>query len=157
MATLPFFVVHIQQVRSLLGPHEKKIRGYPGKPKTLGEHLRKCRLDLYQTQEQVARVFEITVTAYISWEGDDNIPSVRKWPTVVRFLGYDPTPTPTSFAESVAALRRLLGFDKKRLATRLGVDVKSVLNWEAGRTKPFSGVRQKLAKLAPNLPLLASG
>jgi DNA-binding transcriptional regulator YiaG len=39
--------------------------------------------------------------------------------------------------------------DRRKLAARLGVDVKSALNWESGRTLPVSRLRHHLSQLAP--------
>ncbi len=147
MATLPIFWATIRAHLRCLGPHERQVKGYPEVPKTLGEHLRKRRLDFRQTQEQTAARFGISPTAYQGWEAGRIIPNIAKWPEVTRFLGYDPSPTPTNFGEAVTALRRVLGLDKRKLATKLGVDVKSVLNWEAGRTSPFPSMRKKIAAL----------
>jgi transcriptional regulator with XRE-family HTH domain len=154
MATLPIFWATIRAPLHCLGPHEKQVKGYPAAPTTLGEHLRKRRLDLRETQAQAAARFGISSTAYNGWEGDRIVPNIAKWPDVVRFLGYDPSPSPNGFAESVRALRRRLGLDRRELARQLGVDVKSVLNWEAARTVPFSKMREKLAALEPGLPSL---
>ena len=133
------------------GPHDKQVKGYPETPRSLGEHLRKRRLDLGQTQVQAAARFGISVTAYNGWEAGRIAPEIAKWPEVVRFLGYDPSPAPTTFGEAVVALRRSLGLDRPKLAARLGVDVKSALNWESGRTLPVSRLRHRLSRLAPEL------
>lgn len=120
------------------------MKGYPAVPGSLGEHLRKRRLDLRQTQEKVAGRFGVTYTSYNGWEADRIAPKISQWPEVIRFLGYDPLPHPKSFAEAVTALRRSLGMDKRKLAARLGVDVKSVTNWEAGKTRPLSNMRKRI-------------
>lgn len=151
MATLPIFIAHIQFSRCCLGPHEKRAKNYPENPRTLGEHLRKRRLNLYQTQEQVSMRFRISVTAYNYWEADRIAPKVNKWPEVVRFLGYDPSPPPTNFREAVKALRRSLGLDKRKFAARLGVDVKSVLNWEAGYSFPLRRTRRMISRISPHM------
>lgn len=150
MATLPIFWATIRASLRCLGPHDKRVKGYPENPGTVGEHLRKRRLDLRQTQVQTARQFGITPTAYIKWESGHIVPSVSKWPEVLRFLAYDPLPPPVTFAESVTALRRALGLDKRRLAARLAVDVKSILNWEAQKTVPVRQTAHKLLALGLN-------
>lgn len=129
--------------------------GYPDTPTTLGEHLRKRRLDLRQTQEQAAKWFSISVTTYNYWEANRVTPDISKSPKITDFLAYDPHPAPKSFSESVQALRRHLGQDRRQFAKQLGVDVKSVLNWETARTVPFQKVRERLAALGPGLPHLA--
>lgn len=148
MATLPIFACELHIPLRCLGPHEKQVKGYPESPSTLGQHLRKRRLDLGLTQEQVAARFGISVTSYNYWEADRIDPKIAQWPEITRFLGRDPSPAPTSFGEALGALRRALGFDKRKLAATLGADVKSILNWEAGRTSPLPAVRKKISFLA---------
>lgn len=155
MATLPIFIAQIQASRRRLGSHEKHVKGYTEAPTTLGEHLRKRRLDLRRTQEQSAKYFAISVTTYNYWEANRVTPDVSRSPQIIGYLGYDPFPAPKGFSESVCALRRHLGLDRQRFAKQLGVDAKSVLNWEKARTVPFKKVRERLAALGPNLPHLA--
>jgi len=149
MATLPIFVVHVQALRRCLGPHERRVKGYPEVPKTIGEHLRKRRLDLGLTQKQSARRFGISVTAYNGWEASRIKPGIARWPAVVAFLGDDPNPKPRTFGEALRAMRWLHGLNRRQLAAKLGVDVKSVLNWETGRTRPVPAHRRSLLRLSP--------
>ena len=128
--------------------------GYPESPTNLGEQLRKRRLDLRQTQEQAAKCFAVSVTTYNYWEANRVTPDISQSPKIIGYLGYDPHPAPENFPESVRALRRHLGLDRQQFAKQLEVDVKSVLNWETGRTIPFQKVRERLAALGPSLPQL---
>jgi len=155
MATLPIFNAHIHAIRSCLGPHEKLVKRYPAIPRNLAEHLRKRRLDLGLTQEEAAQRFGISVAAYNGWEGGRGSPSIGKWPKIFDFLGYDPSPPPcNTFAEAVSALRRRLGLDKHQFAKQVDVDVKSVRNWESGRSVPLRRLREKLLALATDLEAL---
>ena len=153
MGTLPFFWATIRAPLHCLGPHEKRVKGYPDAPKTLGEHLRKSRLDLGETQEQAASRFGVTFTSYNGWEADRIAPKVCQWPEMVRFLGYDPSSKPVRFGEAVTYLRQSLGLDKQQFAAVLKVDVRSILNWEKHRTVPFASVRQRLIALCPDRSL----
>lgn len=145
----------IRAKMDFLGPHEKKVKGYPQMPQSFGEHLRRRRLDIGVTQEQAGARFGISFTAYNGWEGDRVSPGIGKWPLILDFLGYDPSPPPCdTFAEAVWALRRRLGLDKHQFAKRVGVDVKSVRNWESGKRVPFRRLRERLVALAPDLEAL---
>lgn len=156
MDTLPIFRALIQAKLSCLGPHEKKVKGYPQMPQSLGDHLRRRRLDLGVTQEQAGARFGISFAAYNGWEGGRVSPGIGKWPKIINFLGYDPSPPACdTFAETVSALRRRLGLDKHQFAKRVGVDVKSVRNWEYGKTIPFQKVRNLLVQLGPDLTALS--
>ena len=155
MGSLPFFWATIRAPLHCLGPHEKRVKGYPDAPRTLGEHLRKRRLDFGETQEQTASRFGVTFTSYNGWEADRIAPGIGKWPLILDFLGYDPSPPAcATFPEAISALRRRLGLDKHQFAKRVGVDVKSVRNWESGKRVPFRRLRERLAKLGPDLQAL---
>ena len=69
---------------------------YPKQINTLGDHIRKRRLDLKLLQKQVADrigVHELTIT---NWERNATVPAIRHIPAIIRFLGYDPLPSSNS-------------------------------------------------------------
>jgi len=90
---------------------------YPKEISTLGDHIRKRRLDLNLLQKQVADqigVCEITIT---NWERNATAPAIRHIPAILQFLGHDPLPPTISLPEPLVAVRRRLGlqsaFDSK--------------------------------------------
>lgn len=110
---------------------------YPAAPKTLGEHLRKRRLDLGLRQEDVAPLLGVKTATVTKWESGLNPVSGAYLRVLIRFLGYDPVPEVTSLPERLRAARRSLGISQRELARRLGFDVKTVRKWEAGRVERF--------------------
>lgn len=84
-------------------------KGYSDAPKTLGEHLRRRRLQLGLLQREAAKGFGIVHSAYIKWELDRVEPEIRYWPALIRFLGYDPHPKPETIGEWIACERRPAG------------------------------------------------
>lgn len=80
--------------------------GYREEPKTLGEHLKKRRLDLKLRQKDVAGELGVSKQTYENWEGGIHGPEFRHFPGVIRFLGYDPIPEPVSLSERIRATRR---------------------------------------------------
>jgi hypothetical protein len=56
MGSLPFCWSTIQRVRCPHGPYFKAVTGYPEDPKTIGEQIRKRRLDLGIRQNDAARI-----------------------------------------------------------------------------------------------------
>jgi DNA-binding XRE family transcriptional regulator len=65
---------------------------YPNKLKTLGDHLRKKRLDLKLLQHEVAEKLNVHETSVYNWENNRYDPSSRLLPEIIRFLGYIPRP-----------------------------------------------------------------
>ena len=69
------------------------MRNYPANPKTLGEHLRKKRIDLSLSMTQLAKLLGlgITDTAIEKWEKNQNRPTEFHRGRIIEFLGFDPT------------------------------------------------------------------
>ena len=72
--------------------HFSRTRRYPANPKTLGEHLRKKRVDLALSMLKLAHLlgFNITDTAIEKWEKNQNRPIEPYRSRIVEFLGFDP-------------------------------------------------------------------
>ena len=114
----------------------RKLRaGYPEEPKTVGEHLKKRRLDLGLRQKDVAAALGANQKTYETWEQGKHEPEVRYWPGIIRFLGYDPNPPPETFGERIRASRRRQGLSREQLAERLGLDQTTVEAWERGAVR----------------------
>lgn len=106
-------------------------------PRTLGEHVRKRRLELALTQKQVADSFGVTSFTVLNWEKGYTEPPIGSDPAILRFLGYDPFPEPTTVSEGIFALWRVRGWSIKEAAQRLGVDEGTWGTWERGTTVPW--------------------
>jgi transcriptional regulator with XRE-family HTH domain len=72
--------------------HFKGLRRYPASPKTLGEHLRKKRIDLSMSMAQLAKLLGVgmTKTAIEKWENNQNHPTPTNRIRIIEFLGFDP-------------------------------------------------------------------
>ena len=64
--------------------------GYMRNPRTLGEHIRKRRLDLGLTQKELASALGVDQWTVINWEVRGRTPAPQVMPRVVQFLGYLP-------------------------------------------------------------------
>jgi transcriptional regulator with XRE-family HTH domain len=63
---------------------------YPATLDTLGDHLRKVRLDRGLSQSNVARILKVTTETVTRWELNRNQPTVKFVKAVIEFLGYVP-------------------------------------------------------------------
>jgi DNA-binding XRE family transcriptional regulator len=63
---------------------------YPQTLKTLGDHLRKRRLDLKLLQKEVAQRLGVGESSVYNWENNLTKPALRYIPKIVKFLGYVP-------------------------------------------------------------------
>jgi len=107
----------------------QKPKDYSDAPQTLGEHLKKRRRELGFLQREAAERMGILTETYANWEKDKTKPVSPQYKPVVRFLGYDPSPPPTSLAERVEAKRRNLGATLDQLA--------QYLRWDEGSLRRY--------------------
>ena len=122
--------------------------GYPKLLKTLGDHLRKKRLDLKLLQKEVAARIGIDETSIYYWENNRVKPSLAHIPKIIEFLGYIPfKTTSTSLKEQIIIYRRLHGLTQKELAHLLGIDKTSIGHWERGEHWPSKQLLDKLISL----------
>ncbi|MFL6260454.1 MAG: helix-turn-helix domain-containing protein [Thermoanaerobaculia bacterium] len=117
---------------------------YPEHPETVGDHLRKARLDRGLWQEHVAEEFGVSISTVVNWERNHTKVATRFLPKVMAFLGYDPRPGGRTIGERIRALRERRGLSQKALAEQLGIHASTVTTWERGRVrKPFRTVRRR--------------
>jgi len=119
----------------LRAPKPKPER-YPKEINTLGDHIRKRRLDLGLLQKQVADQIGVYMATISGWEGNATPPAIRYIPAIIQFLGYDPLPPTSTLPERLVIARRGLGLSQLKMAERLGVDETTLQGWEAGRHQP---------------------
>jgi transcriptional regulator with XRE-family HTH domain len=67
-----------------------QCKGYPLVPRSLGQHIRKRRLELGLTQKQVARILGVSQPSVQHWEDYERMPMTKRVPQIIKFLGYDP-------------------------------------------------------------------
>jgi len=83
---------HINALKPANSLHFRRLRHYPATPTTLGEHLRKKRIDLSLSMTQLAKLLGlgITDTAIEKWEKDQNRSTEFHRRLIIEFLGFDP-------------------------------------------------------------------
>ncbi len=96
---MPFCHVHLRGQRPL-------PPAYPRELNTLGDHLRKRRLDLGLLQKEVAEQLGVGKTSIFNWERNRTTPALWLIPKVIRFLGYTPYPPGGSLAERIRKYRK---------------------------------------------------
>jgi transcriptional regulator with XRE-family HTH domain len=73
---------------------------YPNDLKTLGDHLRRCRIERNLFQREIAVALGVHPLTITNWELNTTTPPMAYIPAIIRFLGYEPSLLP------VAAQRR---------------------------------------------------
>ena len=107
-------------------------RAYPRELKSLGEHLRKRRLDLKLLQKEVAQKLGVDEASVWNWE---NNRIFRLCP--FRWAG-------KNHGEKIVNYRRLLGMTQKELSSRLGVDPTTLARWERNGGQPQKELLKRL-------------
>ena len=125
-------------------------------PKSLGEHLRKGRLELDLLQRDLAPQLNVSVWTYRNWENGRTTPGTLLYKRIVEFLGYYPYPAPQTLGHRLRKIRRCLGLTSQRAAQMAEVDQGTFLMWECDRWTPTVRTRAKvdpfLARFEQGLP-----
>ena len=103
---------------------------------TIGDHLRKRRLDLGLLQREVARRIGADEASVTNWELNRTKPALRFLPGIIRVLGYTPWTADGSIGERLLAYRRERGLCQSALARLLGLDPGTLSRWERGNRVP---------------------
>ena len=110
---------------------------YPQILRTIGDHLKKKRLDLGLLQKEVGERLGVDETTICNWENNRTAPVFRFMPKIIEFLGYVPYGIKAkTLGEKILAYRKLLGLSQEMLARKLGVDPGTLARWEQGKNKP---------------------
>jgi transcriptional regulator with XRE-family HTH domain len=119
-------------------------RGCPQELTTLGDHVKKARLDRDLLQEDLARELGVSIGTVVNWEKNLTQVATRYLPKVVAFLGYDPRERSGSLGARIRARREGQGLSQEVLAERLGVNPSTVRAWERGEVRRlFPTVRMR--------------
>ena len=122
---------------------------YPNTLNTLGDHIRRKRLDLGLLQKDVARIINTTTDTIWNWENNYATPSISYIPKIIEFLGYIPFDTSNqTLGNKIIIHRKLLGMSQKKFACLIGIDPSTLGHWERGKTKPTP---DKIAKFVTNI------
>jgi transcriptional regulator with XRE-family HTH domain len=118
---------------------------YPKTLQTIGDHLRKRRLDLKLYQKDIAKLIGVTTDTITNWEKNRVGPTLKFIPKVIDFLGYDPLPdsAPTT-GQQIKLYRRKHGLSIKILAKILNIDQTTLARWEKGESKPMEKLKKRV-------------
>jgi len=128
--------VTLRRLRCPWGPYSTEKKGYPATPKTLGEDIRKRRLDLNLRQIDVAKIVGCDEMTVVNWEKGYASPRIHHMPKVVEFLGFNPLQNCDTLAQQIVSHRTALGTTQKDFARQLGIDPSTLARWERGECAP---------------------
>ena len=101
-------------------PLEKQhFPGYPVNTVTIGEHIRKKRMDLGLLQREVAEIIGVTDSSVWNWEHGTE-PELQYNPRIIKFLGYIPFDCPDDTVGRLAWYKEVNGLTLIELGKQMG-------------------------------------
>lgn len=107
---------------------------YTSIPQTLGEHIRKKRIESGHLQREVAALFGISEDSLTYWENHRTKPQVKHYPAIIAYLGYYPFDHETeTLAGKLKQIRYMNGYCFGQFADEFKVSVDAAKRWEKGK------------------------
>ncbi len=111
--------------------------GFPINPKTIGEHIKRKRMQLGLMQSEVAEIINVSTDCIYHWETNRNKPQINYYQKIISFLEYNPFEiNANTLSEKIFAFRCLNGLSSKAFGRLLKVDASTVRSWELGESVP---------------------
>ncbi len=118
---------------------------YPAELITLGDYLRKTRLDRGLSQLQVARLLKVTTDTVTGWELNRHEPPARLAKRIIHFLGYLPFQEETrSIGKKLYLARLISGKTQEQVAIQIGCDESNLRRIELNERNPRKKVLGKI-------------
>jgi len=130
----------------------QKPSNIPQNPQSLGEHIRKRRLEQNLFQKDVARIIGVEETSIYNWEKNLSTPSIKYIPKIIEFLGYNPEIfSQKTWGEKLIYYRKIHGLSQKQMAQKLNLDQTTLRRCERDERNPRKKTLIKLFNLfVPN-------
>jgi len=113
---------------------------------TIGDHIRKRRLELKLLQREVGEALGVTDSSVWNWENNWSKPRLSYLPGIIAFLGYNPAPKePRTLGEKLLRYRQERGLTQKDLARQIGIDPGTLSRMEGGRERSFRSTLEKVS------------
>ena len=118
---------------------------YPQELKTIGDHIRKRRLELKLFQKDVAELIQTDTDTVTNWEKNRCQPGFIYYPAIMDFLGYCPWEPIQAWGERLHRYRIHKGLALEQFAGQLGVDPGTLVR--RSKAGPSAYLKKKLAEL----------
>jgi DNA-binding XRE family transcriptional regulator len=123
-------------------PQSKAI---PAFLETLGDHIRKRRIETNRMQQDVAKIIGVSTDCITNWENNRSQPQIHFFPAIIFFLGYYPfTHESETFGGMILHMRHCHGWTCAECGEVLGVDGSTVSAWEQSKVMPTKENRKRI-------------
>ncbi|WP_299586596.1 helix-turn-helix transcriptional regulator [Mucilaginibacter sp.] len=129
------------------------LKPYNANPQTLGEHIKKRRIETNLLQKEVAAIIGVSEDSVTYWENGRAIPQVQHYPRLITFLGYYPFIHETkSIAGKLKQVRNCLGLSYEQCGEVFSVHASTIRAWELKHHCPPAVTHLLITALWDSLP-----
>lgn len=128
---------HTRLTHMRLNPYDNKLWRISNFPVPLGMHLLTRRKQLEFNMTFCARNLNISPATYRAWEADQVAPTIKRIPSIIRFLTYCPYDPGLSFGDKLVLSRSVNGLSQKELAALTDLDQSTLARWERCDSTPY--------------------
>jgi DNA-binding transcriptional regulator YiaG len=124
---------------SILKNSSKKpfLKKYLKNPVTIGDHIRRKRIELGILQKDVAYELNVSEDTVTYWENNRAKPMINHMPAIIRFLKFIPlTINRESLSGKIKWYRYIHGLSYKAFGKLLQTDASTVSSWEKEKSHP---------------------
>ena len=120
-------------------------KDYPTELTTLGDHLRKVRLDKGMSQPEVAKTLEVTTDTVTNWELNRNVPTAKFAKRILEFMEYVPNEwRDAPFHKRLFYSRMITGKTQRQVASEIGLDLSTIQFAERSKRNTIHKTRRKI-------------
>ena len=126
----------------------KPKKGYPLHPISIGDHIKKRRMDLRLLQKELADLCNVSEDTIVNWENNKGEPKIMHYPNIISFLGFFPFEIDSStIGGKILRYRYQHGLSQRKFARIIGVDATTIANWESNRRAPSKYSKESLKSM----------
>lgn len=129
---------------------------YPKALDTIGDHIKKRRLELNLYQKDVAKIIGVKEESIYNWENNYSEPQIHLLPKIIEFLKYIPYNLHNNnmtIGDKIIFYRKLHGLSQRRLAEFLEVDETTIRDWEKEKHQPEKKLLKRISEILERIPL----
>lgn len=130
---------------------------YPLELKSLGDYLRRARIDQGLSQPDVAKLLKVRADTVTGWELNRHVPTAKISARIIQFIGYNPFENMESgIGTKLLHARMIIGDTQCQVANALGCDESNIRYIELGIRNPGRLIRNKLMSYIEKAWILAA-
>lgn len=103
----------------------------------------------------MAKLLSVDRVTIQNWERGITEPTIHQVPRIIKFLGFNLEPAPTTVPKTIVYARRQLGLTQEKLAEALSVSPVTIWQWESGRSVPPKPILEQIRSMLNRFQLPA--